>query len=98
LSGRDRGETVEQRGDGLVLRAKPNRIDDEARGAVVDLFDDDEVVLAQRAARRDEIDDQVREPDERRELNGAVQRDQLDWQIALREERLRRARELRRDA
>jgi hypothetical protein len=54
--------------------------------------------LAQRRPGRDEVDDQIGEPDQRRELDRPVQRNQFDRQIAVGEERLGRARELRRDA
>ena len=55
-------------------------------------------VLREGRARLDEIDDQLREPGDRRELHGALHVDHLGLHAASREMRRRGARVLRRDA
>ena len=59
--------------------------------------DDHHVVLPQRIAGRDQIDDQVGQTDERAQFDRAVQRDQFDRHVAFRKKCLGRVRELRRD-
>ena len=63
-----------------------------------DLVDDDQVVLAQGVAGRDQIDDQIGEADQRREFDRAVQLDELHRQVALGEKGFRRSLEFRRHA
>src|SRR3954468_15760041 len=60
-------------GDLLVAQTVGTAVGDQSGGGGGDLIQLDEVVLAQRGARRGEVDDALGEADERRELYGPVQ-------------------------
>ena len=55
-----------------------DRVGDQARGRGEDLLAHDEAVLAQRRAGRGEVDDPLGQAGERRELDGALDLDDLD--------------------
>src|SRR6185312_14562088 len=72
------GDRVEDRLNGIALELERGRIDDEPRADRTDLLDDDQVVGLQRLAGADQVDDQIGQPHQRRELHRAVQLDQID--------------------
>src|SRR6185503_10551800 len=72
------GDRVEDRLNGIALELERGRIDDEPRADRTDLLDDDQVVGLQRLAGADQVDDQIGQPHQRRELHRSVQLDQID--------------------
>src|SRR5918995_3261675 len=64
---------VGQGDDLAVAQAVRAAVGDQTRRRGGDLIENNEVVLAQGRARGGEVDDALREPDQRRELYGAVQ-------------------------
>src|SRR5262249_19425839 len=69
----DLAESVDPVADPLRLRLERGAIDDEARGDVGDVLDLAQAVLLERAARIDQVDDAMAEPQRRREFHGAGQ-------------------------
>src|SRR5258707_14817671 len=69
----DLAEAVDPVTDPLRLRLERGAIDDEARGDVGDVLDLDQAVVLERAARIDQVDDAVAEPQRGRQLHGARQ-------------------------
>src|SRR6476661_4328292 len=72
------GDRVEDRLNDIALELERGRIDDQPRADRPDLLDDDQIVGLQRLAGADQVDDQIGQPHQRRELHRSVQLDQID--------------------
>src|SRR5207253_3040901 len=96
---RDRGaEATDERRDHVATELVRRAIGDEDARDLRDLFAFFEAVLHQRRAGLHQVDDELREAGERRELDGALHVDDLRLLTAAREMRRGGARILRRDA
>src|SRR5574340_1540223 len=76
--GNSRSERIDHRLDQTTLELERGLVDHQARTDVADVLDRDQAVGLERAAGGDEIDDDVGQSDQRRELHRAIQLDEVD--------------------
>src|SRR6478752_4611273 len=72
------GDGVEDRLDGIALELERGGIDDQSCADRPDFLDDDQIVGLQRLAGADQVDNQVGQAHQRRELHRPVELDQID--------------------